>query len=99
MLTMTEDAATLVQTLTDRGALAKGGGVRIVINGETNSLSMSLAAGAEDTDAVVERGHALVFLSAPAAQRIQNATLCAEIDPRRSSFFLRQVQSARGSVG
>ena len=89
MLTMTQDAATLVRTLTDRGALTAGGGVRIVVNGRTNSLSMSLVSSARNTDVVVGRGNALVFLSQPAAMRTQNKTLCAEINPQRSSFFLR----------
>jgi Fe-S cluster assembly iron-binding protein IscA len=84
---MTQDAATLVQTLTGGGGDA--GGIRIVVNDSTNSLSMSLVAGAEHDDSVVTNGGATVYLSASASRRMHDQLLCAEIDPLRSLFFLR----------
>ena len=86
---MTPDAATLVHTLVHAGRAATGGGVRIVINGGTDSLTMALADCPEATDDVLTQGEARLFMSAPAARRTQGQTLCAEIKPLRSLFFLR----------
>jgi Fe-S cluster assembly iron-binding protein IscA len=89
VLNMTKDAAELVQTLAHRGAVATDGGVRIVVNDRTSSLSMSLASSPEQADAVIAQGGARVFLSQPAARRMRNKTLCAEINSERSAFFIR----------
>lgn len=88
MLTMTQDAADLVRTLAQRDSLPAGGGLRIVLNRTTDSLSMGLAAAPEHADAVLARGGALLFLSRPAEQRTHGRTLCAEITPARSAFYL-----------
>ena len=86
---MTQDAATLLRALSQAGGGAPEGGVRIVINRGTDSLSMGLADHPELTDAVVTRGDSRLFLSEPAARRMRGQTLCAEIKPARSVFFLR----------
>ena len=88
MLTMTQDAAQLVRTLTHHGGLPDGGGLRIVLNPGTHSLSMGLAASPEHADTVISRDGALLFLSVPAEGRTHGRTLCADIAPARSSFFL-----------
>ena len=64
------------------------GGLRIAVNQVTRSLSMGLAAAPEDADAVIAREGVRLFLSAPAAERVRDRTLCAEITPTRSRFFL-----------
>ena len=79
----------LLHTLAEAGGGAPGGGVRIAINDGTDSLSMGLADHPETTDTVLTKGDARLFLSAPAARRMRGQTLCAEIKPRRSLFFLR----------
>jgi hypothetical protein len=88
VLTMTQDAAQLVRTLAQGGGLPEGGGLRIVLNPSTHSLSMGLAAAPEHADAVIARDGALLFLSVPAEGRTHGRTLCADITPARSSFFL-----------
>jgi Fe-S cluster assembly iron-binding protein IscA len=85
---MTEDAAHLARTLVHRGSLPERGGLRIILNPVTHSLSMGLAAAPERADAVIARDGAVLFVSAPAAERMQGRTLCAEITPTRSTFFL-----------
>jgi hypothetical protein len=49
---------------------------------------MGLAVAPESADAVIARDGALLFLSPLAAERVQERTLCAEITPERSAFFL-----------
>jgi Fe-S cluster assembly iron-binding protein IscA len=88
MLNMTEDAAHLTRTLAHRGSRPGRGGLRIILNPDTDSLSMGLAAAPEDADAVIARDGALLFVSVPAAERLQGRTLCAEITSTRSTFFL-----------
>ena len=88
MLEVTDEAASLVRTLADRQSVPEGGGLRIVLNPETGSLSMGMAAAPDTSDAVVSRAGALLFLSPPAAQRTQGRRLCAEITDTRSLFFL-----------
>jgi Fe-S cluster assembly iron-binding protein IscA len=89
LLNMTNDAAKLVRVLAHRGAVASDGGVRIVVNDRTSSLSMSLASSPGYADAVITHDGARVFLSQHAARRMRNKTLCAEVNSRRSLFFLR----------
>jgi hypothetical protein len=88
VLTMTQDAADLVRALAQRDSLPAGGGLRMVLNPTTHSLSMGLAAGPEHADAVISRDGAWLFLSRPAERRTHGRTLCAEITPARSTFYL-----------
>lgn len=88
MLTMTQDAADLVRALAQRDSLPAGGGLRIVLNPTTHSLSMGWAAAPEHADAVIARDGALLFLSRPAERRTHGRTLCAEITSARSTFYL-----------
>ena len=89
MLKVTADAAQLARTLTHQGAARQHGGLRIVMNPDTNSLSMGIAHAPERSDAVIARDGALLFLSGPAAERLDGRTLCAEITTTRSVFFLQ----------
>ena len=88
MLSLTEDAATLICTLTDSTNCSVRRGLRIIVDPVHQSLSMSLADGPSRTDSVVTKDGARVFLSPSAAHRLQSRTLRAEISQNRSSFFL-----------
>ena len=88
VLTITRDAAHLVRTLTEQARIPDRGGLRIAVNPDTDSLSMGLADAPETSDAVIAHDGALVFVSEPAAQRMRGLTLCAEVTPIRSVFFL-----------
>lgn len=88
MLQVTDDALRLVRILSDQVSLPEHGGLRIVLNPATNSLSMGLATAPEDADAIIDQGGARLFLSVPAAERMKDQTLCAEITSSRSMFFL-----------
>jgi Fe-S cluster assembly iron-binding protein IscA len=88
MLTITEEAATLIRSLARHSSIPAAGGLRIVVNPATHSLSMGLAAEPERADAVIRRDGALLFVSARAAARLSNQTLCADIAATRPTFFL-----------
>jgi Fe-S cluster assembly iron-binding protein IscA len=88
MLTITEDAATLVRTLTNDAELSEQAGLRIVVDPVNHSLSMRLAGTPGPTDAVVDGHGARVFLSPSAAHRLDERTLGAEITEQRALFFL-----------
>jgi hypothetical protein len=89
MLTMTLDAATLVSALVAKASLPAEGGVRIVTDSRWHSLSMDTAARPAAADTVVTQYGAHLFLSPSVATKLANRTLCAEITPKRSVFFLQ----------
>jgi len=88
MLKITSEAACLTRRLVREGSSPRQGGLRIVLNPVTDSLSMGLAPAPEPADAVVAQDGAMLFLSQPAAQRLENLTLRAEISTTKSVFFL-----------
>ena len=87
-LTTSADAATLICALLDERSLPLGAGLRIMLSGETNSLSMRIAPAPERGDVVISRAGAQVFLSSSAAARVAGRTLCAQVVPERPAFFL-----------
>jgi Fe-S cluster assembly iron-binding protein IscA len=88
MFRITEDAATLVRTLTADAGRSGDAGLRIVVDPVNHSLSMTIASGPAASDAVVSRSAARVFLSPSAARRLDNRTLHAELSRDRALFFL-----------
>jgi Fe-S cluster assembly iron-binding protein IscA len=88
MLTISEDAATLIRRLTDVAAATDEAGLRIVVDSTHDSLSMDVVVAAEPLDVVVTSEGAKVFLSSSAAKRVTHGTLRAEITAGRSAFFL-----------
>lgn len=90
MLRITEDAQTLISTLTTKTATANQSGLRIIIDPVHGGLSMSLAHMPGPTDSVVISGPARVFLSPSASRRLTKRTLHADISSNRSRFFLNR---------
>ena len=88
MLTITEEAATLISTLTQDAELVEQAGLRLVVDPTHQSLSMDLAESPAEEDAVVVGHGARVFLSPSAADLLDAGTLQAEITEERSRFFL-----------
>jgi iron-sulfur cluster assembly protein len=88
MLTITEEAATLIRTLRQDAELREQAGLRMVVDPTNLSLSMDLAETPAAGDTVVDRFGARVFLSPSAAHRLGEGTLQAEIAEERSRFFL-----------
>jgi Fe-S cluster assembly iron-binding protein IscA len=88
MLTITEDAARLLRTLTEDAALPEGAGVRIVVDPTHHSLSMGFALEPEPHDIVVATRGARVFLPPSVAQRLRRRTLQADVNPDRALLYL-----------
>ncbi len=88
MFKITDEAAVLICRLARCGAIPDSGGLRIALNPTTHSLSMGLAAIPERADAVIRRHGALLFISAQAAERLSQQTLCADLTATRATFFL-----------
>jgi len=88
MLTVTEDAATLICTLIRDAQRSERSGLRIVVHPNHHSLAMSLASGPSPADDIVETDEARVFLSPSASQRLDERTLRAALSVSHSSFFL-----------
>jgi Fe-S cluster assembly iron-binding protein IscA len=88
MLTITEDAATLVRSLTKDADGSRQAGLRIIVDPVHHSLSMGIADSPASADSVVVGYGARLFLSPLAAARLNSRTLRAEVSRARSVFFL-----------
>ncbi|HEY5186864.1 MAG TPA: adhesin [Actinomycetes bacterium] len=88
MLTITEEAATLIRALRQDAALREQAGLRMVVDPTNLSLSMDLVEAPAAGDTVVARYGARVFLSPSAAYRLGEGILQAQITEQSSHFFL-----------
>lgn len=79
MLTMTDNAATAIHTLTATPEVPDDGGIRIATDGE-GALTLALVASPTDGDAVVEDSGARVFLESTAGQLLDDKLLDAASD-------------------
>lgn len=89
MFGLTDDAATLVRSLTRTSASEPGTGIRMSIDPARGSLAMSLAPGPDTADTVIIRHDVRVFIAPTAAARLRSATLDAELETH-PAFFLRE---------
>ena len=80
MLTLTENASTLIKNLADQTAVAEDAGLRISADAETTNLSVDLTPAPEPTDAVIESAGARVFLEENAAVVLSDKVLDAQLD-------------------
>ena len=80
MLTLTENAQTEIRTLVDQPELPDDAGVRIASNAD-GALTLALAAGPAEGDAVIDAGGARVFLEQEAGALLDDKTLDAGLDP------------------
>jgi iron-sulfur cluster assembly protein len=88
MLTVTDKAAALICSLIDATERSDRSGLRIVVDPDHHSLSMSLARDPSPSDDIVETRGARVYLSPSASRRLDKQTLRASTSESRSSFFL-----------
>lgn len=80
MLTLTDDARTLVRALTDQADVTGSGGVRIAPAAAQGQLELSVTAEPQPGDEVVEDdGGARVFLEGQVAPLLSDSTLDAEV--------------------
>lgn len=89
MFDLTDEAATLIQTLIHSTDLRAGSGLRIILEPGLGSLVMSLAAHPAPADTVFTSHEARVFVAPSAATRLDAKTLDAHMTDDSSAFFLR----------
>ena len=81
MLTLTEDAQTIVKTITSQGPGPAEGGLRIAAtNADKSDFSLAVAPAPEPEDQVVESSGARVFLEENAAIALADKVLDAQVD-------------------
>jgi iron-sulfur cluster assembly protein len=86
VLNLTENAASEIRNLVANPDVPDDGGVRIASNQE-GALTLALAAGPADGDAVVDQSGARVFLEAQAGQLLDDKLLDAGVDPQGNVQF------------
>ena len=88
MLTLTENASTIVKTLTAQAPGSDDTGLRIAsTNPENTAFSVGVADAPEPMDLVVESEGARVFLEPGAAVALDDKVLDASLDDRGSVSF------------
>lgn len=86
MLTLSDEAAVLIQSLLADSDLPDTAGLRLCTDPEKNSLAMSLASRPRERDVVVAHRGVSLFVSPAAARRLRGQTLHAQVDERRAFF-------------
>lgn len=90
MLTLTDNAQTLVRDITDRPEVPEGGGLRIAPAPEQEGLEVSLAAEPAPGDQVIDEGGARIFVEPQVAALLETSTLDADPSGAGSGFVLTQ---------
>ncbi len=81
MLTLTENASTIVNQILQHQELGESAGLRITADGSPEpAFEVAAAPQAEPGDQVVEQGGASVYLDATAAQLLDDKVLDAAVD-------------------
>ena len=91
MLTLTSPAVEAIRTLTTQPGLPDNTGLRIAPEGENTeggSLALSLSAGPQTGDEVIETEGVLVFLQTDAAVMLDDKALDAQVDDEGVMFRL-----------
>ncbi|WP_411721727.1 Fe-S cluster assembly protein HesB [Mycetocola sp.] len=95
MLTLTENASTIVRTITTQTAGSEESGLRISSAApESADLSVAVAESPEPLDEVVEVAGARVFLEENAAAVLNDKILDAQVDEKGAVRFAVGDQSA-----
>ena len=88
MLSLTENASTIVQTITDQSTDSADGGLRFSQESpDATALAIATAEAPEPGDQVVEDGGARVFLEPNAAETLGDKVLDAQVDDSGSVQF------------
>jgi Fe-S cluster assembly iron-binding protein IscA len=94
MLTLTENAASVVKTIAGQAVTAETGGLRFSRQGgNENALSISAAEAPEVDDQVVERDGARVFLAQDTVEVLDDQILDAQVDSGGGVQFTIAPQS------
>lgn len=92
MLTVTENAQTLVKGLTENAELPETGGVRLALAPDQTQLTVSLVPAPEETDQVVDSGEARVYVAEDTAAALEDHALDATQTEEGVGFTLQPQQ-------
>lgn len=93
MLTLTENASTIVRDITSQSTEADDAGLRISTDDSPEpAFAISAADGPEPGDAKIEQGGATVYLDPPSAEQLDDKILDASLDPSGNVQFALGVQ-------
>ncbi len=93
MLTLTENASTIVRDITTQPGLAESAGLRITADGDASSFAIAPAEEPQPDDRVVEQSGATVFLDEQAAQLLDDKILDAAVDDQGQVEFALTYQA------
>lgn len=94
MLTLTENASTIVRDIATQATQADGAGLRITSDDSPEpAFAISAAEGPEPGDATVEQDGATVYLDPAAAQQLDDKVLDAGVDQSGNVQFALGVQA------
>jgi iron-sulfur cluster assembly protein len=97
VLTLTDNAAQVIRSVSDEPEVPPDTGLRIASGPEgSGSLSLSVTAGPEAGDEVVESHGVRVYLESDAADMLTDKTLDAEVDEHGDVAFLIGDQPSEG---
>jgi len=88
VLTVTPQAAAMIDELAGQARLPDGGGLRIAQRVDQPSLGMALVEAPDPDDAVLDQHRVRVFLDPCAAGRLAGQVLDSRADDRGAAFFL-----------
>ncbi|WP_022880917.1 (Fe-S)-cluster assembly protein [Gryllotalpicola ginsengisoli] len=95
MLTLTENASTVVKTLTTRGGTSEEGGLRISSQDPASrEYAVEVAPAPQSADTIVEEGGARVFLEPNAATSLDDKVLDADVSAEGNVRFSIAEQPA-----
>lgn len=88
MLTLTENASTIVRDITAQPGMSESAGLRITSEGgEQAGFAISAADQPQADDQVVEQSGAIVYLEPEAAELLDDKILDAAVDPEGKVEF------------
>lgn len=93
MLTLTENATTIVNEITAQPGLGDDAGLRITsVPAPQPSFEVTAAAHGEPDDQVVEQGGATIYLDPASAELLDDKVLDAAVDPNGKVEFALGIQ-------
>lgn len=90
MLTLTDNACTVVHDLTERAGLADDGGLRITEAPDRTSFELALVPRPAEGDELLEQSGARVFLAPEASTALAELELDATVSDEGPGFALLQ---------
>lgn len=93
MLTLTENASTIVRDITHQPGYSDGAGLRITSDADPSSFAIAPAEGAAPDDQVVEQSGATVFLDERSAELLDDKILDAAVDDEGRVEFALAYQA------